>query len=308
MKYFIGIDIGGTNIKYGLVAENGDVISHDKVKTNQKGEEIIAAVTTIVKDFQKKYDITAVGLSVPGVVEESGFMTTGGSITDFYGIHLREILEERLSLPVYVENDANSAALAEKWLGSGKNYQHILCVVVGTGIGGGIIINNELFRGGHSSAGEFGFMVVKPIEDNDTRLATLSLTGSVQCGVVWPYELKTQGELTDTFDGEKVFNLANEGDQTAIEVIDIFYDRLALGIFNMAVSFDPEVVLIGGAISTNKEFMANLSSRVVALKAGHCDMANVILPEIKSCYFLNQAGIVGAVYRAIQGMAKEGKN
>lgn len=305
MKYYVGIDIGGTNVKYGLVTDAGEIITHNKVKTSHKGEKLIETVAMIVANYQKDYEISAVGLSVPGVVEENGYMTTGGSIQDFYGIHLKDILEARLNLPVFVENDANSAALAEKWMGSGKEYQHILCVVVGTGIGGGIIINGQLFRGAHSSAGEFGFMVVQPIENEDTRLATLSLTGSVQCGLVWPYEIKKSGQITDTYDGETVFNLAVKGDEDAQVVLDTFYDRLALGIFNMGISFDPEVVLVGGAISSNDAFMTELNRRVTYLKAGHRDMGNVVLPKIKRCHFLNQAGIIGSVYRAMTGIEKE---
>lgn len=303
--YYVGIDIGGTNVKYGLVTETGEIVTDSKVSTSHNGADLIQTIKTIVSNYQQDYPIRAVGLSVPGVVEENGYLTTGGSIQDFYGIDLKGILEETLDLPVFIENDANSAALAEKWLGAGKNYQHILCVVVGTGIGGGIIINGELFRGAHSNAGEFGFMVVQPIENQDTRLATLSLTGSVQCGVVSPYEVSQYGHETNQLDGERVFRLAAEGDSVAQDLIDRFYSRLAIGIFNMGISFDPEIVLIGGAISSNPAFMAELDRRVNALKEGHVDMGNVQLPEIKSCQFYNQAGIIGAVYRSITALAKE---
>ncbi|MBP1039928.1 ROK family protein [Vagococcus sp. BWB3-3] len=307
MTYYVGIDIGGTNVKFGLVTETGEILADGKVSTNHNGAELIQTIKGIVSKYQQEYLITAVGLSVPGVVEENGFLTTGGSIQDFYGIDLKGLLEETLSLPVFVENDANSAALAEKWLGAGKDYQHMLCVVVGTGIGGGIILNGELFRGAHSNAGEFGFMVVQPIKNHDTRLATLSLTGSVQCGVVSPYEVSQQGHETNQLDGETVFRLAAEGDVVAQELIDVFYDRLALGIFNIGISFDPEIVLIGGAISSNQAFMKELERRVNLLKEGHIDMGNVQLPQIRSCQFFNQAGIIGAVYRSITALAKEAK-
>lgn len=305
MTYYVGIDIGGTNVKYGLVTETGELLADGKVATNHNGAELIQTIQEIVSDYQKDYLITAVGLSVPGVVEETGYLITGGSIHDFYGIDLKQILEEKLGLPVFVENDANSAALAEKWLGAGKDYQHLLCVVVGTGIGGAILLNGELFRGAHGNAGEFGFMVVQPIEQQDTRLATLSLTGSVQCGVVSPYEVSQYGRETNQLDGETVFQLAAEGDLVAQKLIELFYDRLSLGIFNIGISFDPEVILIGGAISSNTEFMAELNRRVTALKEGHIDMGNVQLPAIKSCQFFNQAGMIGAVYRSITALAKE---
>lgn len=305
MAYYVGIDIGGTNVKYGLVTETGDILVEGKVSTHHNGTELIQTIEEIVHGYQQDYSLTAVGLSVPGVVEETGYLTTGGSIQDFYDMDLKGLLEKNLNLPVFVENDANSAALAEKWLGAGREYQHLLCVVVGTGIGGGIIINGDLFRGAHSNAGEFGFMVVQPIEHQDTRLATLSLTGSVQCGVVSPYEISQSGYETNQFDGETVFRLAAEGDEVAQQLIDVFYDRLAIGVFNMAIAFDPEIVLIGGAISSNPSFMMELNRRVTALKEGHIDMGNVQLPAIRNCQFFNQAGIIGAVYRSIKALAKE---
>ena len=305
MNYYVGIDVGGTNVKYGLLDEAGQILHHDKVKTANQGEKIIEAIAEIVTNYQKEYPIKAVGVSVPGVVEDDGFMTTGGAIFDFYGVHLQNILTERLALPVFVENDANSAALAEKWIGAGQGAKHSLCVVVGTGIGGGIIINHQLFRGAHATAGEFGFMIVEPIENQDTRMATLSLTGSVQCGLVLKY--LDRKDLTDEngLDGETIFQMAAAGDLLAEDVIDIFYERLAIGIFNMATAFDPEIILIGGAISGNPEFIQELQQRVSRLKNDHRDMKQVTLASIVPCEFLNNAGIIGAVYKAISEIQTE---
>lgn len=299
MNYYVGIDVGGTNVKYGLLDEAGHILHHDKIKTANQGDKIIEAITGIVQTYQTEYTIKAVGVSVPGVVEDDGFMTTGGAIFDFYGVPLQEILMTKLALPVFVENDANSAALAEKWIGAGRNAKHILCVVVGTGIGGGIIINNQLFRGAHATAGEFGFMVVEPIENQDTRLATLSLTGSVQCGLVLKYLERKDLEDDGQLNGETIFSMADQGDILAEDVIDVFYDRLATGIFNMATAFDPELILIGGAISGSSEFIQELDRRVNQLKDHHRDMKQVTLAPIEPCQFLNNAGIIGAVYKAI---------
>ncbi|MGX7418036.1 ROK family protein [Carnobacterium gallinarum] len=298
MNYYVGIDVGGTDVKYGLVTEVGEILASGKVATAQNGPAIIASIAEVVQGYQDDYDIQGVGLSVPGIVAEDGFMITGGAIFDFYGIHLKDILEEKLGLPVAVENDVNCAALAEKWLGAGKKYKHFLCVAVGTGIGGAIVINNQLFRGANSMAGEFGFMVVEPIENQDTRLATLSLTGSVQCGIVNKYLNQDGGE--STVNGKEVFDLAENGDQHAKETIEIFYQRLSQGLFNLATSFDPEVILIGGAISSNPAFILEIEQRMHQLKAGHRDMENVKLPQILPCEFRNNAGLIGAVYQIKQ--------
>lgn len=298
MAYYVGIDIGGTNIKYGLLTGEGTVIEDSQIKTANSGASIIAEITKIVKQYQEDYQITAVGVSAPGVIRNDGFMVTGGAIQDFYGINLRELLEEATGLPTYIENDANCAALAEKWLGAGRDYHDLLAVVVGTGIGGGIIINDHLFRGAHATAGEFGFMIVEPIQNEDSRMATLSLTGSVGCGIVLKYGEKKGLTEANYLNGEEIFAQLAKGEVEASEIIANFYNRLAIGIFNMAVSFDPEIILIGGAISGNQEFMAELTRQVHQLKDQHRDMGPVVLPKIMACHFLNKAGIIGATYKA----------
>ncbi|MDB6352728.1 ROK family protein [Trichococcus sp. K1Tr] len=301
MDKFIGIDIGGTNIKYGLLDEKGNILHKDKIKTSPEGSEIIRNIKRIVESYKEAHEISAVGISVPGVVEESGFLTTGGAIFDFYGIHLKDLLEKELGVHVTVENDANSAALAEKWLGAGRDYRNYFTAVVGTGIGGAIIINNDVYRGAHATAGEFGFMINAPILNGDTRLASVSLTSSVQSGLVQRYLDETGQETNQqNLDGESVFKLAESGDVQAKAVIDAFYDHLAIGIYNVLVSLDPEVVLIGGGISANQSFIKELNRRVQGLQTGHRDMKNMTLAEILPCHFLNDAGIVGASYKAMK--------
>ena len=303
VKHYIGIDIGGTNIKYGLLTEEGQVLDFNKIKTNRNKKEMIQSIKGIVEKYQQNQDIVAVGVSAPGIVQADGFMVTGGAIQDFYGINLKEELMTALELQVAVENDANCAALAEKWIGASKDNHHSVTIVVGTGIGGGVIINDELFRGAHATAGEFGFMLVEEIENNDSRMATLSLTGAVGAGVVDKYQQQL-ADGTMKLSGLEIFNLAEQGDSLAISVIDRFYDRLAKGIFNMAVSFDPEVILIGGEISGNQEFMFELRARVARLKVMHRDMQPVILPDIRPCQFLNQAGVIGATYNVMKRLAE----
>ena len=299
MDYYVGIDIGGTNIKYGLVDGNGEIKHHDKVQTANNGQEIISEIEKIVSRYQKMKEIKTVGISCPGVVRKDGYLVTGGSISDFYDFPLKQVMEEKLQLPVNVENDANCAALAEKWLGASREYENSLTVVIGTGIGGGIILNNQLFRGSHATAGEFGFMIVEPIKKKDTRLATLSLTASVECGIVQKYQKIKPDMFNEKLGGKEIFELYNSGDEEASIIINDAYDRLAIGLFNLATSFDPGVILIGGAISANEKFMQELTKRVHLLKDGHQDMGNITLPDIKPCQYLNQAGIIGSVYGAI---------
>ncbi|WP_159635814.1 ROK family protein [Erysipelothrix anatis] len=299
MKYYIGFDIGGTDIKFGLVDETGNVIAKDRTQTPLSDVEIYDVMNRVIRDYEKDYRVEAVGVSVPGIVADDGFMITAGAIGDFYGINLKDTLEAITGKSVFIENDANSAALAEKWNGNAKDYKNSLTVVVGTGIGGGIIVNDELYRGGNFSAGEFGFMIVKPIEAHDTREATYSMVSSVQFGLIESYN---DAESMESYNGKEIYELAQRGDQKAQDVIASFYDKLAIGIFNISVTLDPEIILIGGAISTNDAFMDGLRQSVNALKDNHVNMGLVKFPEIKKCRFLNDAGIIGAAYKAKGGM------
>ena len=295
MKYFIGIDIGGTNIKYGLLDGLGTIVDKGQVKTmRDDGADIVAKIVEVVANYRVDYEVIAVGVSAPGSIRDDGFMITGGAIRDFYGINLKEQLESVVGLPVALENDANCAALAELWLGAGRGKQHFLQFVVGTAVGGAIVINGALFKGASFNAGEFGYLLTEDIQNGNTRLATLSLNGSIGHGVVEKYALQNETEL----DGVAIYELAAAGDELALNVLDEFYGSLARGIFNLATAFDPEVVLIGGAVSQNDTFINRLQTEINQLKAGHRDMGNVNIAAVQACQFLNDAGIIGAVYNA----------
>jgi len=296
MAYYVGIDIGGTNIKYGLLDELGTILNNGCVKTSEKGEEIIVNIQTIVKKYAIDYEITAVGISAPGSIRDDGFMITGGAIKDFYGINLKEMLEAKIGLSVFLENDANCAALAELWLGSGKEKKHFLFAGIGTAVGGAIVINGQLFKGANFNAGEFGYLIVDSINNGNTRMATLSLNGSVGHGIVDKYE-----EITNRkdLDGETIHALSKSGEELATKIVNEFYYALAKGIFNLTLAFDPEIVLIGGAISKDKNFIIRLQKEIDDLQNGHRDMGTVKIARVKACHFLNDAGIVGAVYHAM---------
>lgn len=301
MNYYVGIDIGGTDIKYGLVNEKAEMIKKGKMQTKKNGEEIIQQITSIVDEFSKEKEISSVGISVPGIVEKNGFLKTAGSIKDFYGMNLVEKLEKALPIPVHVENDVNCVALAEKWNGRGKDLTYFICVAVGTGIGGAIVIKNDIVRGSHFMAGEFGFLLVDQIKNHQTRPATFSLKASVKTGLVDGYVTLVDKEDNDSqsINGEIVFQKAEAGDVKALQALDSFYNYLSIGLFNLAVALDPEKILIGGAISNNKKFITQLNQKIQQIKEGHEDLKELMLPEIVPCFYNNDAGIIGAVYHSI---------
>lgn len=299
MKYYIGLDIGGTTIKYGLVDETGKILEKDAVKTSIKGEEILKNIATIVNKFTAEKTITAIGVSAPGIVQKDGFMTTGGAIKDFFGINLKQEIEKRAHITTTVENDANAAAFAEQWKGNAVGFHSYYCMVVGTGIGGGIVINDQIYRGGHGMAGELGMMSVMNVNnDQNLELNSLSFTGATVFGLLNYYN-KHSGKPEVT-DARVVYDLADKNDKMALESLDFFYTALAKGIINLMVAIDPEIVLIGGGISANPKFIDGLHAKIADMKARNSDVRDLTFAEVKPAKLRNNAGIIGAVYRAIQ--------
>ncbi|MHC5248326.1 ROK family protein [Enterococcus sp. LJL90] len=304
---YVGIDIGGTSIKYGLVNVAGQVSQSGKIKTDHSLEGLLNDLTAIITEFQKEEQVEGVGISAPGIIQSDGFMTTGGAIRELYGVNLKELIEKRVQLPIFVENDANAAAIAEQWVGNAQGKMNYLCVVIGTGMGGGIIINDQIYRGAHGMAGEFGFMVTKDVVDaNDVEAASLNQTASVIGGICNQYN-KLQPDAEPIFSSEKIMELAEAKDANAVKVMANFYHNLGVGLLNLISCFDPEVVLIGGGISENQQFMENLRSSLTDLETNHQSIKFLMdktFAEVLPAKLKNNAGLIGAVYqvhKVVQG-------
>lgn len=294
MKKYLSMDIGGTNIKYGILTEEGEILFKDKFPTEKNKEKFLENIKKLADKYKKTEDIQGIALSMPGVIDtKRGHLITAGALFELYDFPLKEELEKMTGLPVFIENDVNCVALAEKWLGNGKDSKNFICIAIGTGIGGAIVINDKLYSGHRFAAGEFGFMVSKGIQNGDTRLSSLSLTSSTQAGIVRAYKKLAN---VDKISGEEVFEKYEAGDEIATKVFKDFYENLSIGIYNLIFSLDPEKVLIGGAISENKRVIEELNQYVANIKNAHRDMVNLDLAQIESCKFNNDSGIIGALY------------
>lgn len=288
MNTFVGIDIGGTDIKYGLIDEKGNVLESSKVPTPKTKQ----ALLDILKPICNMYPNTSgVGISAPGMISDTGLMITAGALFDCYGMNMKEEVAKFYDGPIAVENDVNCAALAELWTGSGATYKNFLTIAVGTGIGGAIVIHNQLYRGSQFMAGEFGFMKMNALAKNDPNHTMLSRNGSVYGGLIWMYQEKTD----ELLNGEEIFKRAEDGDEIALECIENFYDCLSTGIFNLIVAFDPEVVLVGGAISKSEGFIKKVNEKIESIRAEYGEHLNVELAKVKACTHFNDAGMIGGV-------------
>jgi len=297
MKNYLSIDIGGTNTKYGIIDFEGNIIFKNKFPTKKNKSEFYSNIKELSEYCKEKYNIEGLAISVPGIVDtDNGYLVTAGAMTELYGTYLKNDLEKLIGMRVSIENDVNCVALAEKWLGNGTDSNNFICIAIGTGIGGAIIINNELYRGKNFRAGEFGFILSEEIKHNDTRMATLSMNSSTQFGIVDAYNQMSNTKLN----GEEVTELYLHGDKKATDVFSRFYKKIAIALFGLSFSLDPDKILIGGGISEQTKIISEIERHMLDLMKYHIDLKNLAVPKIEACKFNNDSGIIGALYNFLK--------
>lgn len=300
---FIGIDVGGTAIKYGVILRTGEIVKKGQMPTIHEKENFLQSIEAFIKSLQQDAVIEGVGISAPGIIQKDGTMITAGSIKSLYGINLKLELEGRVKLPVIVENDANAAAIAEKWLGHAQTCENYLCLVVGTGIGGGIIVNNRLYRGSHGMAGEFGWMLIDSLpEQGNLESVSLNQRAAIVGGLCHQYQLALQqlGRSDLPLDAIEIFQRGEQGEVVANQVIAQFFQDLSVGLLNLISTFDPELILVGGGVSENDGFMTRLEETMSQLKARHESIGYLegrTIAPIQRAKLKNDAGMIGAVYQ-----------
>lgn len=262
-EYCFGIDIGGTTVKCGLFRIDGEVLDKWEIptRTENNGANILPDVAeTIRKKIREKQlnkeQIAGVGVGIPGPVNEEGELPYAVNLHWGY-VHLTKELQEMTGLPVKAANDANVAALGEMWKGGAAGYQNVILVTLGTGVGGGIIVNGKIISGSHGAGGEIGHVHVEDgIEDacncgnkgcleqvasatGIVRLAREALEASDQPSLL------REGKVT----AKAVFDALKEGDALAKEIVERFGKYLGTALSIFAGVVDPQVYVIGGGVS-----------------------------------------------------------
>lgn len=250
--FVLGIDIGGTKISFGIVAFNKNkiprhkILSYFKIKTPNSRKAIIETIVDIAKTYKKNYTLKGIGISFPCRVDLKGNILDNfaADSTGWKGGYLKKILSEKLNLPVIVNNDGQCFVLGEYNFGIAKKFSNIAGLILGTGVGGGIIINKRIYTGKHNIAGEFGYATntKKILKD---KLVEIKPNGKIMVGF---YQMIT-GKKKNTFEIEK---LANDGEKDALMVMDCLAIALADTISSIIYSLDPEAVVLGGGISRVK--------------------------------------------------------
>lgn len=299
MTKTIGLDIGGTKIQGAVIDEKGEILKTYRLETcAREGKDKVLDNISKIIDFLKTDDIKAVGVGTPGFIDsENGIVTFAGNIDGWTGLNLKKEIEKRSSLPVFIENDANIALVCEKWLGSGKGFNDIVMITIGTGLGGAVY--NEkmgLLSGSNFQGAELGHLILHP----NGEYCTCGQSGCAESycsgtAIVRHYEELTRNKL----EGQEIFELVKT-DDNARKVIDRFTSDLAWFLTSLRNIFDPELIIIGGGVINSKDYWWK---EVLEKFDNYCHLSEKI--EIKPAKYLNDAGVIGAGRIAMERLKNE---
>lgn len=303
-KFCFGADMGGTTIKMGLFTDNGELIDKWEIVTDKSegGKNILSDITKTINDkiaekSISKDDIIGIGLDVPGPVTGDGFVN-GCVNVGWSAFNVKQELEKLTGLTVKVANDANAAALGEMWQGGGKGHNSIVMVTLGTGVGGGIIIDGEIVAGHMGAGGEIGHITVNKDEVdycNCKRKGCLeqyaSATGIVKSAKRFIEKTETPSPLRDieNLTAKDVLDYAKKDDKLAVEIMDYVCDCLGFALSNIACVVDPEAFVIGGGVSKAGNFLIEKISHFYNMYAfDSCKNKKFLIATLE-----NDAGMYG---------------
>jgi len=309
-----GIDIGATNIKFGLVNDAGEVQYRDKATTPQESsaetlfEKVLhAGERLLIEADNRDAAVGSVGVGSPGAVNIETGIIQGScpNLPYWVGFHLRDRLSERLNLPVHVDNDANCAALAEYRFGSGAGCRNIICLTIGTGIGGGLIIDGSLYHGADYSAGEVGHMLVCDSGGGEPVFLEKIVSAPAMIAEV---RRRLGGNITPVYEGligndlnqltvRKMYAAVRKGDRAAAEVLREKAEILGVSLAGLANVVNPELIILGGGVAEGGAVFVDTVRETV------CKQALPVVAEsldVVPARMGNSAGFIGAAFLADQ--------
>jgi glucokinase len=306
----IGVDIGGTKIAAGVVAEDGRILDRVRVPTPPDDElATLAALHAVVDELRDRDPrVEAIGVGAAGLVERPGGNARWAPHNTYRRMELRRLLHERTGLPTSVDNDGNAAAWAEARFGAGAVSDDLVLINVGTGIGGGLVLNGQLYHGEHGFAGELGHLIVDPGGDrcpcgNRGCLeamasgSTLGRLGREAAAADPGGRLAVLAGGPDLVTGEVVFAAAAEGDKPALALFERVGHWLGVGIASLVTIFDPDLVVVGGGVAATGDLLlapARASFERYVHARDHRDLPPVVPARLGA-----DAGLVGAATLAL---------
>jgi len=306
----IGVDLGGTNLRTALLTTDGDILEFHKETTqaSEGWEKVLHRIAANIARQQEAASargmtVQVVGVGAPGVIQmNTGVVVKSPNFPDWNNLPLREKLESRLHLPVFIENDANAAALGEQWRGAAKGIDSMILLTLGTGVGGGIVLNKKIWHGADGMAGEIGHLTLIP----DGRRCSCGNNGCLEMyasarGIVQSYH-EAAGKSVPEDDlnavtSEKVYLMAQAGDQTARRVMKEAGRMLGIALAGLINIFNPEMIVLGGRIKDAWPFFIDSTREEVLRRAF---LAPAQRAQIVPSLLGDDAGMVGAAAAALQ--------
>ncbi len=309
---YVGIDIGGTGIKTALVNDKGEILVKDSFPTRAErpGEEILADMADMIRKLAEKAgvelkELAGIGMGFPGLVDpEKGELVYAVNLPTCRNLAAGEYMRKTLGLPLYVDNDANVAALGEGLFGAGQgNTRCLVMITLGTGIGGGVIINGHIFAGAFHGGTELGHTVI--VENGEPCScgrrgcweAYSSATGLIRAArreaqltpdsLLW----EMSGHDLDNIDGKMVGDAADRDDPAACKVMDEYLRHLAVGLGNMYNIFQPEILILGGGVSGRGDKLLTPLRELMVGEVYNNDVSHL---DIRIATLGNDAGVIGA--------------
>lgn len=313
--YYVGIDLGGTNIVAGVVDENGTIIVKASCKTSTPrtmeaicDDMAAVALSAIESAGISKEDVPYVGIGAPGAVNSDTGVIEFANNFGFHNWEIVKMMKERLGIDIYVENDANAAAYGEYCVGAAKDANNAIVITLGTGVGGGIIIDGMIYSGSNYAGAEVGHMVIQ----HNGRLCTCgrrgcweaysSATGlinmtkeaiSIQQAPQYLLYKLVNGDQSKV-DGKTAFDAAKQGDPLAQQVINMYIDYLGCGLVNIINIFQPEILCIGGGISREGDYLLKPLQQII--ERDRYTKHNDNQTKLCIAQLGNDAGVIGAAF------------
>lgn len=310
MNYFVGIDIGGTNVEIGILNAQGDILGKESIKTESKkgAEDTFNRIWNKTKELAEKLkikveDIEAIGLGIPGPVVNNSVVKIAANFSWNNDFPAKDLMEKVTGKPVKVGNDVKVIALGETLFGAGKGYKNSITIPIGTGIAAGIIIDEKILEGAGGAAGEFGHVVV----NKEGYKCGCGLTGCLETycsatGIVREgrrrLELDKNNALYEVIGGDlekleakHIFDLAKKGDKFSSEIVDFFCEKLAEGVGMLLNIINPEIIIFTGGVARAGEIITDGVKKYLPKYALGMTMENLIFTFGK---LEEEAGIKGA--------------
>ncbi|MBI9061402.1 MAG: ROK family protein [Marinilabiliaceae bacterium] len=313
MKYAIGIDLGGTNIKYALVAEDAQIIQEAIMPTqaDQGREVVIKNIETCCQnllDYAREHhlEVPGIGLGTPGIIDNGLVLGGAENLPEWESLPLGGILSRRLNQAVYVDNDANMMGLGEVRAGNAQAISDAIFITVGTGIGGAMVLNGKLYGGHRNRGAEMGHIIVTP----NGKTCGCGAKGCLEAHASIPALIEDYTQLLQETDkaipqplnGEVIVAAYHTGQAEAVQALNQHFDYLAAGITGFINIFSPQKIIIGGGISEAGPFyLQNITDRVNAQVMKETS----VFTQIETAQLGNKAGIMGAAALVFDQLAVE---